>query len=62
LGNQEPRNRNSIWDKPRVANVGIKHFASPIQQHGGKVLQFQWNPPAAGDSTLASLLERLYGV
>lgn len=60
--NNAPPRQNFYWDKPRVINVGIKHFASPIQQHGGEVLQFQWNPPAGGDSALASLLDKLYAV
>jgi FdrA protein len=60
--NEKSRPRNSIWDKPRVANVGIKHFTAPIQQHGGKALQFQWNPPAGGDPALVTLLDKLYSI
>ena len=54
--------RSTIWDKPRVVNMGIKHFAPPIVEHGGKVLQFMWNPPAGGDSALAELLAKLYAI
>ena len=53
---------DSIWQKPRVINMGIKHFAPPITDHGGKVLQFQWNPPAGGDAALADLLAKLYEI
>lgn len=33
----------------QVINVGLSSFADSIQQTGGKSLQLDWRPPAAGD-------------
>ena len=56
------RQRGSNWEKPRVINMGIKHFAPPIQENGGEAVQFQWSPPAGGKAALAALLDKLYAI
>src|SRR5688500_18536146 len=33
----------------QVINVGLSSFADSIQQTGGKAIQLDWRPPAAGD-------------
>lgn len=45
--------------KPRVVNIGLKHFAETIRQHGGKVLQYNWSPVAGGNKRWAAILARL---
>ncbi|MDF2523765.1 MAG: FdrA family protein [Clostridiales bacterium] len=48
-----------LSDKPRVVNVGLKHFAETIEQHGGQVLQFNWAPVAGGNKRLNDMLAKL---
>lgn len=48
-----------ISSKPRVINVGLKNFAEAIQEHGGEVIQYQWEPIAGGNKRLAKILEKL---
>lgn len=45
--------------KPKVVNIGLKHFAETIRQHGGKVLQYNWSPVAGGNKRWAAILARL---
>lgn len=48
---------SDLLDNPvSVLNVGLDEFASPIEQHGGKVTTIDWSPPAdVGEELLASL-------
>lgn len=48
-----------LTGKPRVVNIGLKHFAETIRQHGGKVLQYNWSPVAGGNKRWAAILARL---
>src|SRR5699024_8872 len=48
-----------IATKPRVINVGLKNFAEAINEHGGEVVQYQWEPIAGGNERLAKILEKL---
>ncbi len=48
-----------LRDGPRVINLGLESFASQLQVCGVPVLHVDWQPPASGNSHLASLLERL---
>lgn len=56
-------NKNGILqllsDKPRVVNVGLKHFAETVKQHGGQVVQYNWSPVAGGNKRLAAILAKL---
>jgi FdrA protein len=44
---------------PRVINLGLASFAAQLQACGAPVLHVDWQPPASGNTHLASLLERL---
>lgn len=44
---------------PRVINLGLESFATQLQACGVPVLHVDWQPPASGNTHLASLLERL---
>lgn len=46
-------------DGPRVINIGLEHFATPLRAHGVPVLHVDWRPPAGGEPRLINLLERL---
>mgnify|MGYP001105434926 CR=1 FL=1 len=48
-----------LSDKPQVVNVGLKHFAETIREHGGQVVQYNWSPVAGGDKRLAAILAKL---
>lgn len=43
----------------KVVNIGLEGFAVELEQHGVKVVQVDWAPPAGGDAKLASLLSKL---
>ena len=43
----------------QVINVGLSSFADSIQQTGGKSLQLDWRPPAAGNRDMGVQLARL---
>ena len=41
---------NKLFEQElQVINVGLSSFADSIQQTGGKAIQLDWRPPAAGD-------------
>ena len=44
---------------PHVVNVGLEIFADSLRAQGVPVADVDWEPPAAGDSELLELLERL---
>ncbi|ETX02379.1 MAG: hypothetical protein ETSY2_35670, partial [Candidatus Entotheonella gemina] len=44
---------------PRVINLGLESFAAQLSACGAPVLHVDWQPPASGNTHLASLLERL---
>lgn len=46
-------------DGTRVINLGLESFATQLQACGVPVLHVDWQPPASGNTHLASLLERL---
>ncbi len=46
-------------DGPRVINLGLESFATQLQTCGVPVLHVDWQPPASGNTHLASLLARL---
>lgn len=48
-----------LSDKPQVVNVGLKHFAETIKEHGGQVVQYNWSPVAGGNKRLAAILAKL---
>lgn len=43
----------------QVINVGLASFADSIRQTGGKVVQLDWRPPAAGKREVGAQLARL---
>lgn len=53
-------NEHLILERPKVINVGLKHFAKPIKDHGANVVNFVWSPVAGGNKRLTALLEQLY--
>jgi hypothetical protein len=44
---------------PTVINIGLERFATDLAQVGAAVTHVQWQPPARGDSRLATLLGKL---
>jgi FdrA protein len=48
-----------LRDGPRVINLGLESFATPLRACGAPVLHVDWQPPASGNAHLAHLLERL---
>jgi hypothetical protein len=42
-----------------VISMGLDSFADTLRKENVKVLQMNWKPPAGGDKTLISLLDRL---
>lgn len=57
---QREKSGNLILEEPKVINVGLKHFADPLREHGAGVVNFIWSPAAGGNKRLAALLEQLY--
>lgn len=48
-----------ISDKPKVINIGLKHFAETVKKYESDVVQYNWSPIAGGDKRLAKILEKL---
>ncbi|RMF85532.1 MAG: acyl-CoA synthetase FdrA [Nitrospinota bacterium] len=48
-----------LAEGPRVINLGLELFATPLQTLGVPVIHVDWRPPAGGDPRLLALLERL---
>ena len=42
-----------------VINMGLDSFADNLRKEEVKVLPMDWKPPAGGDKSLISLLEKL---
>lgn len=48
-----------IANKPKVINIGLKHFAETVKKYECDVVQYNWAPVAGGDTRLAKILEKL---
>lgn len=48
-----------ISNKPKVINIGLKHFAETVKKYDGDVVQYNWSPVAGGNKRLAQILEKL---
>lgn len=48
-----------IANKPKVINIGLKHFAETVKKYESDVVQYNWAPVAGGDVRLAKILEKL---
>lgn len=48
-----------ISETPTVINVGLPGFAEPVQEYGGKVVQYTWAPVAGGNKRLQNILAAL---
>lgn len=48
-----------IANKPKVINIGLKHFAETVKKYECEVAQYNWAPVAGGDKRLAKILEGL---
>ncbi|MEJ8547559.1 acyl-CoA synthetase FdrA [Brevibacillus borstelensis] len=48
-----------LASKPKVVNIGLRHFSETILQYGGQVVQYDWAPAAGGNEKLAKLLALL---
>lgn len=55
----EDKVKELISAKPRVINIGLKHFAQTVKKYEGEVVQYNWAPVAGGDKRLAKILEKL---
>jgi hypothetical protein len=56
----DARKINHLFQKELVViSMGLDSFADTLRKENVKVLQMNWKPPAGGDRTLISLLERL---
>ncbi len=51
--------RRLVSEMPQVVNVGLPAFAEPIQQYGGRVVQYTWSPVAGGNRRLQRILAAL---
>lgn len=51
--------RRLVSETPQVVNVGLPAFADPIQQYGGRVVQYTWSPLAGGNRRLQRILAAL---
>jgi hypothetical protein len=52
---------NLLEAPPRVINIGLEIFAVNLASQDVEVAHVRWSPPAAGNSHLAGLLEKLQG-
>ncbi len=50
---------NLLASKPKVINIGLRHFADTVLKYGGQVVQYDWSPIAGGNERLAKILALL---
>ena len=51
---------NNLLSGPVVViNLGLKQFASSLEQQAVEVIQVNWTPPAGGDQEMMDLLDEL---
>lgn len=51
---------NKLLSEPVVViNLGLKQFASSLEQQEVEVIQVNWTPPAGGDQEMMDLLDEL---
>jgi len=51
---------NKLLSEPVVViNLGLKQFASSLEQQKVEVIQVNWTPPAGGDQEMMDLLDEL---
>ena len=43
----------------KVINLGLEDFARSLKEQNVEVLHVRWQPPAMGDESLLSLLDKL---
>jgi FdrA protein len=43
----------------KIINMGLEGFAETLKERGTTVLHVRWQPPAMGDDSLLSLLDKL---
>lgn len=48
-----------LASKPKVINLGLRHFADTVLKYGGQVVQYDWSPIAGGNERLAKILALL---
>lgn len=48
-----------LSDGPRIANVGVRHFAEALLAQRALVVQGEWSPPPELDADLGDLLDAL---
>lgn len=53
--------RRLLSEKPNMMNIGLKSFAEVAEQFGCKVVQYDWMPPAGGNTDLIKTLHFLRG-
>lgn len=52
--------RALLSEMPRCINLGLKSFGEVIAGLGAKVVQFDWTPPAGGDTEMIRMLQFLH--
>jgi hypothetical protein len=50
---------STLFKRGTIINVGLSSFAETVAQTGGKAVQVEWTPPAAGDRDTGLALARL---
>ena len=50
---------STLFKQGTIINVGLSSFAEAVGQTGGKAVQVEWTPPAAGDRDAGLALARL---
>lgn len=53
------RQTDLLSDKPVVINIGVAEFYETLVDQSVRAVQVSWEPPAAGDEELMSLLDEL---
>lgn len=50
---------NLFKSELKVINMGLEEFANTLKERGTQAIHVRWQPPAMGDDSLLSLLDKL---
>lgn len=48
-----------LHEKPKVINIGLKSFSEVLKEFSCQVVQYDWTPPAGGDTQMIKVLSYL---
>ena len=50
--------KNLIGQEIQVINIGLSSFAENLKQEGVSTVSLNWRPPASGNQSMLTLLDR----